>query len=116
MPRERPDAARLWDMLESARIASEIVRGRGFDEVMGDHIVRAALERYIEILGEAASRVSPACREANPDVPWEKIVVTRHRFVHEYYGLDPVIVWRIATVRVAALLPVLESMGLSPQE
>ncbi len=101
-------------MLTFARKVQGIVAGKTFETYRQDDLVRGATERYIEIIGEAASKVSDEFRNANPHIPWQKIVVTRHRFIHEYYGLDPVIVWRIATVHLEVLVPQLEALNIEP--
>ena len=114
MPPDRPDQAWLWDMLNAARTVRRIVSGKTYDDFVNDEILRGATERYIEIVGEAASKVSQEFRKRHPDIDWRKIVITRHRFAHEYFGIDPVIVWRIATIHIENLIPQLESMGLDP--
>lgn len=101
-------------MLQAARAVQQFVHGRTPTEFETDLYFRSAVERQVEIIGEAANAVTPEFRAKHPEIPWEKIVITRHRFVHEYFGLDPVIVWRIATVHVPQLIPPLEAIGLQP--
>lgn len=114
MPLDRPDQAWLWDMLNAERTVQRIVAGKTYEDFVRDEVLRGATERYIEIVREAASKVSAAFRSQHPEIEWRKIVVTRHRFAHEYFGIDPVIVWRIATTHVPLLIPQLETMGLDP--
>lgn len=99
-------------MLNAARTVRRIVSAKTYDDFLSDEVLRGATERYIEIVGEAASKVSEAFRASHPHIDWRKIIVTRHRFAHEYFGIDPVIVWRIATVHVQNLIPQLESLGI----
>jgi uncharacterized protein with HEPN domain len=58
----------------------------------------------IQIVGEAATRVSPATRAAHPEVPWERITGMRHRIVHDYVRIDADIVWETAMHRLPELI------------
>jgi uncharacterized protein with HEPN domain len=69
-----------------------------------------ALVRAIEIVGEAASKVSPATRRSSSDVPWNLIVSMRNRVVHAYFDIDHEIVWKTATEELPEVLPKLRSL------
>ncbi len=64
-----------------------------------------ALLRAIEIVGEAAARVSAPTREAAADIPWGLIVSMRNRLIHAYFDIDHEIVWKAATEELPQLLP-----------
>lgn len=68
MPPERRDEAWLWDMLVAARIVVDITAKHSHEQFMSDPLVRGAVERYIEILGEAAGRVRTTFRSDHPEV------------------------------------------------
>ena len=68
------DAGYLLDMLQHARGVAQAVQDRTFEEYLADEDLRLAIERRIEIIGEAAKCVSPAFQEAHSDIPWRKIV------------------------------------------
>lgn len=55
---------------------------------MGDLRTRLALERALELIGEAARRVSPATRDAHPEIPWKGIIGTRNVLAHQYGAID----------------------------
>jgi uncharacterized protein with HEPN domain len=99
----RDDLTLLGDMLDRAESALAAVRGRSRDEFLADPVLGAAIERFLEVIGEAASRVSDETRNVMPHVPWADIVGLRHRLVHVYFGIDPKILWGI----VSEDLPVL---------
>jgi uncharacterized protein with HEPN domain len=82
MPPERSDAAWLWDMLDAGRAIVEFVAGKSFVDYTADQMLRGAVERHIEIIGEAARNVSREFQAANPDIPWQKIVAQRHVLPH----------------------------------
>jgi uncharacterized protein with HEPN domain len=68
-----------------------------------------ALTRALEILGEAASRVSDETRLRFASVPYPKMVAMRNRLIHAYFDVDLDIVWTTVAEDLPALLPVLES-------
>ncbi len=69
-----------------------------------------ALVRAIEIVGEAASKVGEATREASTDIPWPLIVSMRNRLVHAYFNVDHEVVWKTATEELPQLLPRLRAL------
>jgi uncharacterized protein with HEPN domain len=90
-------------MLEMACKAIEKVERRRRQDFDADENFRLALACLIQIIGEAASRVSLAFREGHPEVPWSEIIGMRHKIVHDYLGVDYDVVWEVVT----ADLPVL---------
>ena len=69
-----------------------------------------ALVRAIEIVGEAANKISDEARAALPAIPWPAIVGMRNRLIHAYFEVDPQLVWQTATVELPALLPKLREL------
>jgi uncharacterized protein with HEPN domain len=61
--------------------------------------------RCIEIIGEAASRLSKEFRKAHPDVPWQYMIGMRNRIIHGYFDIDPDLVWKTASQELPALVP-----------
>lgn len=100
----RSDAALLYDMAAAADAVVRFVGTKTREEYAADEILRAAVERKIEIIGEAARGLSEVLRDANPQVPWAKIMGTRHVLAHDYDVVNDDIVWRIATVYVPELV------------
>jgi uncharacterized protein with HEPN domain len=78
------DASRLWDMLHSARLVLELTTGMSLAQYTADVRTRLAVERSVEIIGEAARGISAAFQTAHPEIPWRKIIAQRHILVHEY--------------------------------
>lgn len=109
-PPNRRDDAHLWDMLEAAREVAQFVKGRTWSDYESDVMLRRSVERSIEIIGEAARRVSQEFRAAHPEIPWTKIVGQRHRLAHEYDEISDATIWRVATVHVPALVHPLEGI------
>ena len=77
MSAEKSDASSLWDMLDAARAVESFVAGRSLQTYLGDRLLRGGVERHLEIIGEAARRVSPAFKAVHPEIPWPSIVGLR---------------------------------------
>lgn len=91
----RPDEERLADILDVAeRVAVRVRRGR--EHFDADEDTQLAVVRLLEILGEAASRLSPDFRAAHPELPWRAVTGLRNRVVHAHFDVDLEIVWQAA--------------------
>ncbi len=101
----RPDDRnRILHMIEAAEAVSEFTAGRKAADLASDRMLLFAVLRAIEILGEAASKISPATRAIGAAVPWKQIVATRNRLIHGYFDIDHAIVWKTATEEIPDLL------------
>jgi uncharacterized protein with HEPN domain len=104
------DDVLLRDMLDHARRAVDAVARRSRHDLDVDPILAAALERFIEVTGEAASKVTESTRRELPQVPWREIIGMRNRLVHGYAAVDHDIVWDVVVVDLPALVAVLEDL------
>ncbi|NUM53397.1 MAG: DUF86 domain-containing protein [Candidatus Hydrogenedentes bacterium] len=110
---ERDDAALVRHMLDTARSIARRTESVARDEFDADDDLRDALALRVQIVGEAASKVSHAYRTEHPEVPWGRIVGMRHRIVHDYLNVDFDILWQVAKKDVPALVPLLEGLAKS---
>ena len=92
MPPE--DRIRLSHMLEAIADAQAFMLGRNRPDLDNDKMLVYAVLRAVEIVGEAASKVTAATQAAAPQIPWSAIVGMRHRLVHAYARVDLDIVWK----------------------
>jgi uncharacterized protein with HEPN domain len=106
----RTDEAYLRDMLNAARDALEFGRGLTFEQFQASLLHQMAILKAIEIIGEAASRISPAFHAAHPEIPWQAIIGMRHRLVHGYFEVDYQRVWDTLQRDIPALIAQLETM------
>lgn len=106
------DMARLWDMLDAARTAIEFTKGLRCDDLLKDRKTRHALERSLEIIGEAARCVSPETRENLPGIPWRSMIGLRNVLAHEYGDIRYEILWAIVQEKLGPLIGQLENMGV----
>lgn len=103
------DRIRLQHMIEAAQTAQKFMAGRQRADLDQDQLLQFAVVRAIEIVGEAATRVSEETRAATPDVPWPAIIGMRNRVVHAYFNIDREIVWKTVTQELPQLLPALQA-------
>ncbi len=108
-PEER-DKAYLWDMLDAALAVEEFVRGKTYHDYLANRMLRGAVERHVEIVGEAARRVSEATRQGSPEIPWCAIVGQRNVLAHEYDEILHEAIWGIATRRIPELIAMLRKI------
>ncbi len=92
---KRPTDLLLNDIRESIDRIEEYTRGMSLKDFSGDQKSIDAVARNLEIMGEAANRLPDEFKESHSDVEWYKIIGLRHRVVHEYFGIDLEIIWRI---------------------
>ena len=104
----RDDTVPMRHMLDHAREIIAMVHGRTRHDLDTDRMLQLALTRLIEIIGEAANRVTPASHDRYAEIPWSSIVGTRNRIIHGYDAVDYDIVWEIATIEMSALVGALE--------
>jgi len=105
---EDRDIAYIWDMLDAAKAISEFVRNKAFHDYLNDRLLRGGVERNLEIIGEAAGKVSKSFREANPDVPWTKIISQRNVLIHEYGEIEHELIWKVVTIHIPELIAKLQ--------
>jgi uncharacterized protein with HEPN domain len=75
-----------------------------------DRLLLFGVVHAIEVIGEAAVKVSEETRAAAPGVPWSAIVAMRNRLAHGYFDIDAGIVWQTAVAEVPDILPALRSL------
>jgi uncharacterized protein with HEPN domain len=104
------DAAYLWDMLDAARTVREFASAVAYHQYLQDRKLQLAVERCLEIIGEAARHVSEDFRQAHPEISWRRIIAHRHVLAHEYGEIKQEQIWLVATVRVPELIALLEPL------
>jgi uncharacterized protein with HEPN domain len=108
-PDER-DAAHLWDMLSAAREARMAVEGVAREAFLGDWLRRRALERTLEVLGEAAKKVSADCQAAHPEIDWRGLIGQRNLLAHEYGRINHRLLFEAASDRLPRLIERLQGL------
>src|SRR5882672_9565318 len=102
------DDAYFLDMLIAARRAAQFASDVSEEQFRESRLHQDAIIRVLEILGEAARRVSDGARHEHPAIEWSKITGMRHRLAHDYRNVDLSIVWAVVTSELPALIAYLE--------
>ncbi len=97
-------------MLDHAREAVEMVRGRSRADLGADRQLNLALVRLMEVVGEAATRVPEEFRSRYPEVPWRQVAGVRNRLIHGYDVVDFDILWAIVTQDLPPLVARLQAI------
>jgi uncharacterized protein with HEPN domain len=108
-PEER-DPGYVWDMLDAARSVREFTTGVAEDEYLADRKLQLAVERALEIIGEAARLVSPPFKANHAEIPWKEIIGQRNVLAHEYGEINQERIWLVATRRIPELIGLLEPL------
>lgn len=98
----RDDRERLLDIREAIENIQKYA-ARGKDAFNEDELIQTWILHHIQILGEAAARISDEFQEHHPDIPWFKIVGMRNILVHGYFKIDVNAVWLVVENDLPAL-------------
>jgi uncharacterized protein with HEPN domain len=100
----------LIQIQDAAGRIQQICAGRTFEGLVADWIAISALERQLEIVGEAVKRLPMKLRDRRPEVPWKEIAGMRDRLSHGYDEVDHRVLWNAASRDVPVLLACVQSM------
>ena len=97
-------------MLDMSRKALALARGKSRQDFDRDEALALALTHLLQIIGEAARRVSRSFIDQHPEIPWRAIIGMRHKVVHDYLFVDEDLVWDVITGDLAMLAASLEKL------
>lgn len=90
---KKPDEVRLRHIRDSANEALSFVKGKSREDLDKNRMLVLSLVKSIEIIGEAAGRLTPEFRSEHDDIPWQDIISMRNRLIHAYFDINLDIVW-----------------------
>ena len=90
-------------ILEAIALIEQFIAGKIFKEFQDDLMLQSAVTRQLEIIGEAAKRLSEEIKDELGNLPWRKIAGMRDTLIHDYIDVDFEIVWKAATEDVQEL-------------
>lgn len=102
--------ASLWDMVQAIKIIQEFVAPLSMENYLDSRRDQMAVERGLEILGEAARRVSSEFQQAHPEIDWRNTIGLRNVIAHRYEQVQQDQIWAIVTVELPRLLAQLEPL------
>jgi uncharacterized protein with HEPN domain len=109
------DITRLRHILDASRRAIRILNGRSLEELAADESGDLALERCLEIIGEAANRVGPSTLAELPTLPWRDMIDMRNVIIHAYPDVDLETVRRTVAEDLPELVETLERFFTAEQ-
>lgn len=98
----KDEAVYLKHILDAIKKIESYTSG-GRKNFFQNTMVQDAVIRNLEVIGEAVRNLSPEFRGRHPDVPWRSITALRNVLIHEYFGVELEIVWRVVQRRVPSL-------------
>lgn len=113
MPRN--DSSYLLDMLLAARDAVGFARGLTYAQFGESRLHQNAILKAIEIVGEAAARITSETKQAHPDIAWPEIIGMRNRLVHGYFEVNLKRVWETVQDDLPRLIALIQAQ-IPPEE
>lgn len=110
MTEQLKDEDRVRHMLEAALKAAEFSKGHNRSDLDADEKLTLSLVHLLEILGEAAGKVSEDFRGRHPEIPWNRVSGIRNRLIHGYFDVDMDIVWQTVAERLPELIGQLKKL------
>lgn len=98
------DLALVLDMILAAEDGLSFMAGLDEATFRSSRLHQNAVIRSLEVIGEAAGKLSTQFRSSHDEIPWREIVGMRHRLIHDYGGVSLDVVWRITRERLPDLL------------
>lgn len=97
------DRIRVQHILESIEMIEDFMSDRSIEDLSTDAMLRFAVVKQLEVIGEATSRITAATLTLEPGVPWRQVILMRHVLVHDYYKVDVPTVWNTVTNDLGSL-------------
>jgi uncharacterized protein with HEPN domain len=97
-------------MLDAAKEAVEFAAGKSRKDFDDDRMLTLAITKSIEIIGEAATKVSESCKAENNNIPWNDVAGMRNRLIHGYFDINLDIVWETIQTDLPELIESLEKV------
>lgn len=93
----------LQDIIDRIGRLQEYLDGKTESDFLASNLMRDAVERNLEVIGEAAGRIPEQLRVQAPGIPWKRIVGLRNIVIHQYRGIDQAVFWDTASVKLPKL-------------
>ncbi|UTC65381.1 DUF86 domain-containing protein [Treponema sp. OMZ 788] len=103
------DKSYIYDILKYSQEVIDILKDENHNSFVNNRIKRLAIERLIQIIGEAANHLSKDFMQENPDIPWKKIIGLRNKIVHDYGEILTDRIWLIASQSIPELMDQIKS-------
>jgi uncharacterized protein with HEPN domain len=108
----RRDDALILDMLIAAEKITRFAGSLSFEQFEQDEMAQSAVMREIQVLGEAARMIQTQTKQRYPQITWAAITGMRNRIVHEYFNIDPEILWHTTQREIPELIAHLKQIAV----
>ena len=100
----------VQDILTSVSEIELFIKGLDFQNFKQDRKTVNAVVRSLEVIGEAAKKIPDEIKKKSPKSPWKDIAGMRDKLIHEYFGVDEQIVWKVASEEIPAIRPFIQKI------
>ena len=113
MSKKRDYRDYINDILDSIDDLGNFIKGMTFEEFTIDKKTINAVIRSVEVIGEASKKIPKTLRDKYPQVPWRKMAGMRDKLIHEYFGIDLEILWKVANEELPPIKPSIKEIKRS---
>jgi len=104
MPLDERELSYFIDILECIHDVQKFTESVSFQEFENDKMRKLAVERQLEVIGQAANKISKETQQTYPSIPWERIIGLRNRLAHDYGDILAKRIWDICHSSIQSLL------------
>ncbi|NER22752.1 MAG: DUF86 domain-containing protein [Symploca sp. SIO1B1] len=104
------DAGYLWDMVQAIKNIQEFLGNVSYNDYLDSILLQSAVERQLEVLGEAARRISDVFQQAHPEIDWRGTIGLRNIIAHQYDKVEQETLWAIVQSELPELLKLIEPL------
>ncbi len=100
----------LQDMLNSIQEIESFINGRNYEEFNENKMLKNAVIRSLEVLGEASKNIPEELKMKYSEIPWKRISGMRDKLIHNYFGVDYRMVWEVSKSKIPEIKPLVENL------
>jgi uncharacterized protein with HEPN domain len=100
----------LRDALNAIDKAIQFVKGMSYDDFAQDDKTAYAVIRALEIIGETVKKIPQSAKDSYPEISWREITGMRDKLIHDYFGVNLVVVWKAVSEDLPRIEPLLRKM------
>ena len=106
----------LADILDAIENIAQFIQGMTFEEFANDVKTTFAVIRALEIIGEATKKIPQSVRDSHPEIPWREMAGMRDKLIHDYSGVNLIVVWKAAYEELPNLGPVIRQVAAEAEK
>lgn len=104
------DKVRLQHILECIDYINSFVKGKALSDIEEEHTTRFAIERQLEIIGEAVNRISLETLSQQSQIPWRSVIAMRNILIHEYFITQAPMIWQVVQENIPPLQQAVQNL------